>query len=114
MDVQEIRKMKRWLWPLLFVILLVGGISCSDDDKVYEFEGKGIVISAGFNICMDYTHILDMGEQAQVISLDKVGYLSGEVDVYVNKCVAVYGHYVEPAESGCSRVVIVEKIRELK
>ena len=114
MNVQEKRKARRRLWPLLLVALLVGGTACSDDDKVYEFEGKGIVISAGFNTCMDYTHILDMGEQAQVISLHEVGYLSGEVDIYANKCVAIYGHYVEPVESGCSRVVIVEKIRELK
>lgn len=111
---QEKRKVRQWLLPLLFVALVVLETACSKDDKVYEFEGKGIVLSADFNFCMDYTHVLDMGEQAQVISLSKVGYLSGEVDIYVNKCVVVYGHYVEPVESSCSRVVVVEKIRELK
>ena len=100
-------------WLLLSTIFLIGGGACSDDET-YEFEGKGLILSAESNICMDYTHILDMGKTHQVVSLDNVNYRSGEIDIYVNKCVAVYGHYINAVESDCPRVVLVEKIRELK
>lgn len=36
MNVQEKRKMKRWLWPLLLLALLVGGTACSDDNEKRE------------------------------------------------------------------------------
>lgn len=104
----------KWLLPvLLLMIVWIGGGGCSNDET-YEFEGKGLLLEAEPSICMDYTHILDMGKTHQVVSLDNVNYRSGEIDIYVNKCVAVYGHYINAVESDCPRVVLVEKIRELK
>ncbi|WP_308573082.1 hypothetical protein [uncultured Parabacteroides sp.] len=93
-------------WLLLSTIFLIGGGACSDDET-YEFEGKGLILSAESNICMDYTHILNMENKTLPLKLNKK-----DGKTYVGKYVVVYGHYIPPIE--CDSVVVVEKIRELK
>ena len=38
MNTKEKRKTNRWLWSLLLLVLLIVGISCSNDENKYESE----------------------------------------------------------------------------